>query len=99
MIDLEGRRVVAPRPSVDLRRRVLDATRPALATMPPAPAHPSLIDRLWSNRRLRLAWLTTVLVLFGLNLALTDPMPGPLPIPLPASGAMTQSADGPSGGH
>lgn len=67
---LRGLRV--PRPPAELERAVLAAALAAGETA--APEH--WIDRLWASRRLRLAWLVTVVVL-----AL---VPGRLPVQVPA---------------
>jgi len=56
-----------PEPEARLRARVLRAARKAAKTRTGRFAR--LVDRLWSNRPLRLSWLAATLVLVALNAA------------------------------
>ena len=55
-----------PKPSPMLRSRVLREARRA-ATEPRPGRLERLVDRLWDNRPLRLAWVAAALVLLALN--------------------------------
>lgn len=63
-----------PGAPLGLRRRVLDAARAArvedLATGGASAPGPSLTDRLWENRLLRLSWAAVFVALIGVNLYL-----------------------------
>ena len=58
-----------PRAPLELALRIRSGARQA---KPESPGN--WVDRLWENRRLRLAWLITIGVLLALDLALSRPI-------------------------
>lgn len=64
----------APQPPAKLREAALARALAAWSDAPPARMH--WIDRLWTSRRLRLAWVAAMLLFAALDLVLT---PGALP--------------------
>ncbi len=86
-----------PKPVPELRARVLHRARRAAAlrrAVPQAAASPfdRFVDRLWTSRRSRIAWLVAVLLLAVLNLT-AGRGPGNVRGPSPSAGATAERLD------